>query len=325
MIQRRDFLTLLGRAAVMSPLAARAQRAEVPVVGWLNNASPQPYAERVRAFRQGLKETGFVEADNVAIEFRWGNGENERLPALAADLVRRSVKVIFAAPTASIFAAKAATTTIPIVFTGGIDPVTSGLVASLNRPGGNLTGVSNLTVELSQKQLELLRELIPSAAVIAVLINPANPNAETLKSSALAAAQVLGQRIIFQNVATEADIPGAFAAIVDRKAEAVLVLNGLNNYQAALVQRAARYSLPALYSYREFAAIGGLASYGPSFTEPYRLAGIYAGRILKGEKPADLPVQQATKIELILNLKTAKALGLTVPITLLGRADEVIE
>jgi putative ABC transport system substrate-binding protein len=324
-MRRRDFITLIGGAVAAWPLAARAQQAKLPVVGWLNNASPEPYAERVRAFRQGLKEIGFVEPNNLVIEFRWANGENQRLPGLAEDLAHRSVKVIFAAPTASIFAAKAATTTIPIVFTGGVDPVASGLVASLNRPGGNLTGISNLTVELSQKQLELLRELIPSAGVIAVLINPANPNAETLKSSALAAAQVLGQRIIFQNVAAEADIPDAFAAIVDRKAEAVLVLNGLNNYQAALAALAARYSLPALYSYREFVAIGGLASYGPSFTEPYRLAGTYVGRILKGEKPADLPVQQSTKIELILNLKTAKTLGITLPITLLGRADEVIE
>jgi putative ABC transport system substrate-binding protein len=325
MMRRRQFLTLVGGAAAAWPLAAQAQQPGMPVVGWLNNASPEPYAARVRAFRQGLKEAGFVEPDNVAIEFRWGDGENERLPELAADLVRRSVKVIFAAPTASIFAAKAATTTIPIVFTGGIDPVTSGLVASLNRPGGNLTGISNLTVELSQKQLELLRELKPSAAVIAVLVNPANPNADTLKSSALTAAQALGQRIIFQNVAAEAEIAGAFAAILDAKAEAVLVLNGLNNYQAALVELAARYSLPALYSYREFVAMGGLASYGPSFTEPYRLAGIYAGRILKGERPADLPVQQSTKIELIINLKTAKALGLTVPPNLLAIADEVIE
>jgi ABC-type uncharacterized transport system substrate-binding protein len=195
----------------------------------------------------------------------------------------------------------------------------------LNRPGGNLTGVSNLTVELSQKQLELLRELVPPAAVIGVLINSANPNAETLKSSAQAAAQVLGQRIIFQNVAAEADLAGAFAAIVERNAKAVLVLNGLNNYQAALVELARRYALPALYSYREFVAAGGLASYGPSFTEPYRLAGGYAGRILKGDKPADLPVQLSTKIELIINLKTAKALGIEIPPALLIRADEVIE
>jgi putative ABC transport system substrate-binding protein len=324
-MKRRDFITLLGGAAASWPLAGRAQQQSRPVIGWLNNASRAAYQERVRAFQMGLKEVGFTEPENLAIEYRWADGRNDQLSELAADLVRRSVKLIFAAPTASVLAARAATTTIPIVFTGGFDPVNLGLVASVNRPGGNLTGVSNLTVELSQKQLELLRELIPSAAVIGVLINSANPNAETLKSSAQAAAQALGQQIIFQNVAAEADLPGAFAAIVERKAKAVLVLNGLNNYQAPLVELAARHSLPALYSYREFVAAGGLASYGPSFTEPYRLAGVYAGRILKGEKAADLPVQLSTKIELIINLKIAKGLGLTIAPSLLARADEVIE
>jgi putative ABC transport system substrate-binding protein len=323
-MQRRDFMTLIGGAAAAWPVAARAQQSR-PVIGWLNNASPGLYQERIRAFQAGLKEIGFAEPGNLAVEYRWADGRNDRLSELAADLVRRSVKLIFAAPTASVLAARAATTTIPIVFTGGFDPVSLGLVDSLNRPGGNLTGVSNLTVELSQKQLELLRELVPSAAVIGALVNSANPNAETLKSGAQAAARVLGQQIIFQNVAAEADLPGAFAAIVERKAKAVLVLNGLNNYQASLVELATRYALPALYSYREFVAAGGLASYGPSFTEPYRLAGVYAGRILKGERPADLPVQLSTKIELTINLKTAKALGITVPLPLLARADEVIE
>ena len=322
---RRDFITLLGGAALAQPLAAGAQQQSRQLIGWLNNASPRPYLERIRAFQMGLKEIGFAEPGNLAIEYRWAAGRNDRLSELAADLVGHSVKLIFAAPTASVLAARAATTTIPIVFAGGVDPVNAGLVASLNRPGGNLTGVSNLTVELSQKQLELLRELVPSASIIAVLLNSANPNAENLRRSEQAAAEALRQQIIFQSVAAEADLPGAFAAIVERKAEAVLVLNGLNNYQTALVELAARYSLPALYSYREFVAAGGLASYGPSFTEPYRLAGIYAGRILKGDKPADLPVQLSTKIELTINLKTAKALRLNVPLTLLGRADEIIE
>jgi putative ABC transport system substrate-binding protein len=324
-MKRREFIRLLGGAAAAWPLAARAQQQSRPLIGWLNNASPGPYLERIRAFQMGLREMGFAEPGNLAVEYRWAAGRNDQLGELAADLVRHSVQLIFAAPTASVLAARAATTTIPIVFAGGVDPVSSGLVASLNRPGGNLTGVSNLTVELSQKQLELLRELVPSASVIAVLLNSANPNAGDLRRSEQAAAQVLGQQVFFQNVAAEADLPGAFAAIVERKAEAVLVLNGLNNYQTALVELAARHSLPALYSYREFVAAGGLASYGPSFTEPYRLAGIYAGRILKGDKPADLPVQLSTKIELTINLKTAKALRVNVPLTLLGRADEVIE
>jgi putative tryptophan/tyrosine transport system substrate-binding protein len=323
-MRRREFITLLGGAAAAWPLAARAQQPPLPVVGWLNNASPEPYSERVRAFRLGLKEAGFIESENVAVEYRWANGQNERLPELAADLVRRSVKVIFAAPTASVLAAKATTTTIPVVFTGGVDPVSSGLVVSLNRPGGNLTGVSNLTVELGPKQLELLHELVPSNSVIAVLINALNPNAETQSRNVQVAAQVLGQQIIVQK-GSEAELATAFATIVQRKAGAVLVLNGFNNQQATLLALAAQYSMPALYPYREFVSAGGLASYGVSFTEPYRLAGIYAGRILKGEKPSDLPVQQATKIELVINLKTAKALRLTVPNSLLVAADEVIE
>jgi len=317
-MKRREFIAGLGGAAAW-PIAAYAQQPPLPVVGWLNNASPESYSERVRAFRLGLKEAGFVEPQNVAVEYRWANGQNERLPELAADLVRRSVKVIFAAPTASVLAAKAATTTIPIVFSGGVDPVSLGLVASLNRPGGNLTGVSNLTVELGPKQLELLHELVPSASLIAVLINSSNPNAETQSKNAQAAARVLGQQIIVEKASGEAELASAFATIVQRKAGAVLVLNGFNNQQAKLVALAAQFSIPALYSYREFLVDGGLASYGVSFTEPYRLAGIYAGRILKGDKPSDLPVQQATKIELAINLKTAKALGITVPLTLLGR------
>jgi len=325
-VQRRAFLGALGGVAAW-PFTARSQQAAMPVVGFLNNASPDLYAERMRAFLQGLNEVGYVDGQNVVIEYRWSAGKTDRLPALAAELVALPVSVIFAAPTASALAAKAATATIPIVFTGGADPVASGLVASLNRPGGNLTGVSNLSVELGPKQLELLHELIPTASVIGLLVNPTNPNAETQVEDMRAAARALGQQIIVQDVIDEPDLEISFVTLMRRRIDALLVLNDVsfNSRPAQLAALAARHAIPAIYSYRNFTAAGGLMSYGTSFTEPFRLAGMYAGRILKGAKPIDLPVQQATKIELVINLKAAKTLGLTFPITLLGRADEVIE
>jgi len=325
-IRRRAFLGALGGVAAW-PFTARSQQAAMPVVGFLNNASPDLYAERMRAFLQGLNEVGYVDGQNVVIEYRWSAGKTDRLPALAAELVALPVSVIFAAPTASALAAKAATATIPIVFTGGADPVASGLVASLNRPGGNLTGVSNLSVELGPKQLELLHELIPTASVIGLLVNPTNPNAETQVEDMRAAARALGQQIIVQDVIDEPDLEISFVTLMRRRIDALLVLNDVsfNSRPAQLAALAARHAIPAIYSYRNFTAAGGLMSYGTSFTEPFRLAGMYAGRILKGAKPIDLPVQQATKIELVINLKAAKTLGLTFPITLLGRADEVIE
>ena len=325
-VQRRAFLGALGGVAAW-PFTARSQQAAMPVVGFLNNASPDLYAERMRAFLQGLNEVGYVDGQNVVIEYRWSAGKTDRLPALAAELVALPVSVIFAAPTASALAAKAATATIPIVFTGGADPVASGLVASLNRPGGNLTGVSNLSVELGPKQLELLHELIPTASVIGLLVNPTNPNAETQVEDMRAAARALGQQIIVQDVIDEPDLEISFVTLMRRRIDALLVLNDVsfNSRPAQLAALAARHAIAAIYSYRNFTAAGGLMSYGTSFTEPFRLAGMYAGRILKGAKPIDLPVQQATKIELVINLKAAKTLGLTFPITLLGRADEVIE
>jgi putative ABC transport system substrate-binding protein len=325
-MKRRELIALLGGAAAW-PVAARAQQPAMPVIGFLNNTSPDLYAERMRTFLQGLNEVGYVEGQNVVIEYRWSDGKNDRLPALAAELVGLPVSLIFAAPTASALAAKAATATIPIVFTGGADPVASGLVASLNRPGGNLTGVSNLSVELGPKQLELLHELIPTAIIIGLLVNPTNPNAETQVRDMRAAARALGQQIVVQDVTNEPNLEISFATLMQRGIGALLVLNDVlfNTRPAQLVALAARHAIPAIYSYRNFTAAGGLMSYGTNFTEPFHLAGMYAGRILKGAKPVDLPVQQATKIELVINLKTAKTLRLTFPITLLGRADEIIE
>jgi putative ABC transport system substrate-binding protein len=325
-IGRREFITLVGGAATW-PLAGRAQQPALPVIGFLGSESADLYASRLRPFRQGLSETGYVEGRNVAIEYRWAEDQNDRLPALVSDLVRRQVTVIAAGGGPSARAAKAATTKIPIVFHVGVDPVQAGLVASLNQPGGNLTGVTVLAVELGPKTLELLHELVPAATVIVFLVNPTNPNAEILSRDAQAAARTLGLQVHILHASAERDFDAVFANLVQLRA-GVLVIGGDAFFTSRMEQLAAlalRNAVPTVFQYREFAAAGGLMSYGGNFTESYRQAGLYIGRILRGEKPADLPVQQITKVELIINLKTAKRLGITVPLALLTRADEVIE
>jgi putative tryptophan/tyrosine transport system substrate-binding protein len=327
MMKRRTFITLLGGAATAWPLAVRAQQSAMPVIGVLDGRSADESTPLVAALRRGLNETGFVEGRNVAIEHHWAHGQYDRLPALAADLVRRQVTVIATSGNASALAAKTATATIPIVFLTGADPVQAGLVASLSRPGGNLTGVTSLGVELGPKRLELLHELVPAATTIAILVNPANRSAEIQVRDMQAAARTLGLELHILQASTEREIDAAFAALTRLRAGALVIspeafFNSRSEQLAALT---VRHAVPAIYTYREFAAAGGLMSYGGSITDSYRQAGIYVGRILKGEKPADLPVQQSTKVELIINMKTAKALGLTVPFALLGRADEVFE
>jgi putative tryptophan/tyrosine transport system substrate-binding protein len=325
-MRRREFITLLGSVGAW-PLAARAQQKPMPVIGFLDRASPDPSGERVRAFRQGLSEAGFVEGRNVAIEYRWAEGQYDRLPALAADLVRRQVVVIAAGTNPAAPAAKAATATIPIVFTTGLDPVQAGLVASLNRPGGNLTGVTALAVEVGPKGLELLHELVPTATVIALLVNPTNPSAEALSRDLQPAARALGLQLHILHASTERDFDTVFATLLQLRAGGLMI--GTDGFFITQIEqlatRTVRHAVPAIFQYREFTAAGGLMSYGVSNRDLYRLVGVYTGRILRGEKPADLPVQQVTKVELAINLKTAKALGITFPITLLGRADEVIE
>ena len=300
----------------------------MPVVGFLNSGSPDGYALQVNAFRQGLKEAGYVEGQNVTIEYRWANDQNDRLAALADDLVRRRVSVIAATSTPANLVAKAATGTIPIVFTAGGDPVQLGLVASLNQPGGNVTGVTQLAVELAPKRLEVLHELVPTASVIALLVNPNDPTqTETVSRETESAARRLGLQIHIVQASAERDLKGVFAIFPEMRASALVIGGGafFNNHTEELAALAIRHSVPAIAQYRQFVTAGGLASYGGSITESYRLAGVYTGRVLKGEKPAELPVQQATKVDLIINLKTAKALGITVPLSLLGRADEVVE
>jgi putative ABC transport system substrate-binding protein len=326
-MKRREFLGLVG-GAVAWPGAAHAQQPAMPVIGFLNPASLDTNADRLRAFQRGLKDTGYVGGENVTILYRWAENQIDRLPELAADLVRRRVAVI-AIPQgiAPALAAKAATTTIPIVFANGDDPVKHGLVASLARPGGNLTGVSFLAVELAAKRLELLREVVPAASRVAMLINPNNPNAEATLRDAETAARAMGLQISVLNASTSREIVAAFATIVREQCDALFVAGDpfFGNRRVQLVHLATRHAIPATYAAKEIAEVGGLMSYGANIADAWRQVGAYAGRILKGAKPADLPVVQASKFELVINAETARMLGLTVPPQLLSIADEVIE
>jgi putative ABC transport system substrate-binding protein len=325
-IARRKFIAAVSGMVVAWPLAARTQQTAMPVIGFLRSTLAADSTQFVTAFRKGLKEAGFVEGQNVAIEYRWAENQLDRLPALVADLVRLPAAVIVVnAP--SVPAAKDATTTVPIVFVTASDPVKDGLVASLNRPGGNVTGVTFLAGALGAKRLELLRHLVPNATIIGVLVNPSSPETEAERKDLQDAAQAIGQQLIILDVSSDHDIETAFATFVQRGVRAMLVGSGpfLTSYRERVVALATRYALPASYNLREYVVAGGLMSYGTSITDAYRQVGIYTGRILNGEKPADLPVMQSTKFEFVINLKTAKTLGLTVPPTLLALADEVIE
>jgi len=327
-VKRREIITLLGGAAVLWPLAGRAQQKAMPVVGFLGTTSPEPNAPFVAAFHQGLGEAGYVEGQNISIEYCWAEGSYDRLPGLAGELAGRKIDLIVTGGGSVVaLAAKAATSTIPIVFISGDDAVAAGLVASLARPGGNLTGISFLVVDLTAKLLELLSELVPRANVIALLVNPTNPLTERLIKVAQEAARAKRVQLSILKAGTESDIDATFTALAQLKAGALVV--GADSFFAAqrdqLVALASNHAIPVIYPLREFVVPGGLVSYGPSLTDVYRQAGIYAGKILKGAKPADLPVEQPTRFELFINLKTAKTLGLAVPQVLLARADEVIE
>ena len=327
-IRRRDFIATLGSAVAARPSTARAQQPATPVIGFLGSRSPEDSAALVAGFHAGLGETGFVENRNVTIEFRWAEGHYDRLPGLSADLVSRQVAVI-AAPggIAAGLAAKAATAKIPIIFLTGADPVQFGLVGSLSRPDGNVTGVAILTNTLAPKQLELLHEVVPTSRVVAFLVNPKNPITESDTRDVRSAANTTRQQILVLNASNDGDLDNAFTALVQQRAEALLVQSDpfFNSRPDKIVALAARYAIPAMYQWRDFPVAGGLMSYGTILADAYRQVGIYAGKILKGAKPSDLPVQQSVRVQLIINPKTAKALGLTFPVTLLGRADEVIE
>jgi putative tryptophan/tyrosine transport system substrate-binding protein len=327
-VRRREFITLLGGAVMAWPIVARAQQSAMPVIGILAMAAPEANAIRLRAIREGLRTVGYAEGQNVKVEYRWAEAHTGRLPALAAELVNRQVAVIVASGTPAALAAKAATGEIPIVFGIAIDPVELGLVASLNRPGGNVTGVTSLNIEVAPKRLELMHEMLPSVTSMALLVNPAAPAlAEPVSRSSQAAAQALGLQLHIVHASSDRDFDAIFERLIELRVGALVV--GPDNlftiHKEQLAKLTVRHAIPAIYQYREFAAAGGLMSYGTSETEYYRLVGAYAGRVLKGDKPADLPVQQSTKVELFLNLRIAKALGITVPLPLSGRADEVIE
>jgi len=325
-MKRREFITLVGGAAVW-PLAASAQQAGALVVGFLRNTSPEASAHLLAAFRQGLSEGGYVEGRNVAIEYRWGQGQYERLQNLAAELVRAGAAVIFAGGTGEALAAKAATTTLPIVFTGASDPVKVGLVGSLNRPGGNVTGATMIAHSLGAKRLDLLRQLVPNAATIAMLINPNNPSAVTEESDTEEAARAIGLRVFVLNASNERETEVALTTAVQRNASALVVAGDplFTSHHYRIAGLAFQHKLPTIYALREYAVNGGLVSYGTSFADSYRQCGVYVGRILKGETPGNLPVMQPTRFELVINLKTAKEFGLAVPPALLATADEVIE
>jgi ABC-type uncharacterized transport system substrate-binding protein len=327
-MRRREFITLLGGAAATWPVAARAQQAAIPVIGYLSSFPAGINPVFTQAFREGLGEAGFIEGRNVAIEYRWDEeGRYDQLPIMAADLVGRRVSVLFASPIPAALAAKAASATIPIVFAIGSDPVETGLVLSLNRPGGNVTGATFLSIALGAKRLELLRDLIPRIASIGLLVNPSNPNATPQTNDMQAAINTFGLQLNVQKASSQSDFENAFATLARQRTDALVVSADpfFISHRDQLVALAARHSMPAVYYAREFAAAGGLVSYASSFADSFYQAATYVGRILKGEKPADLPVMQPTKFELVINLKTAKALGLEVPPTLLARADEVIE
>ena len=327
-MRRREFISLIGGVAATWPLAARAQQPAMPVIGFINSASAQSYTRQLAAFLKGLSEAGYVDGQNVSIEYRWAEGRHDQLPALVADLVQRRVTVIAATGTPAALAAKAANTTIPIVFETGADPIKIGLVADLSRPGGQVTGVSQTSVELAPKRLQLLHELIPTASVMALFVDPADGTlAEVYSRDVQAAARILGVELHILNVSNDRDLDGAFAKLIQLRAGGLVISGGafFRSRNAQVAALALHHTVPAIFADREFAAAGGLLSYGAAIADAYRLAGHYTGRILKGDKPADLPVQLATKVELYINLKTAKALGLNIPNTLIGRADEVIE